>query len=275
MLEFQAHVNILSVSALGLYELITTTAMTTTTTEQKSTHYEIPLPNVDPMAFEKMLEFIYTNKVPKLKINNKTNTPADIEGGDGGNDDDNMNDDNDNNSDNDTAEYAAAESILIVANRFGCTKLKLYIESYMVDNILVPSKAARMLLLADANMCALLKEACMNMYMVDSETVQQSVDDWHKLTESRDLLVELLNYATATPANGRKKLYSSVMENGDGTLVEADRFDVTSLRERLEKYDLDTDGSCEMVLRRWQDHVVGTTTSTDAGIFSAPRQAAA
>ena len=73
---------------------------------------------------------------------------------------------------------------------------------------------------------------------------------WNQLQESSKLLAELLLFATTT-TSGRKK-YSSVTGDGDGTIDEADEYDVTSLRERLEKYDLDLDGSREILVQRWQ-----------------------
>ena len=76
---------------------------------------------------------------------------------------------------------------------------------------------------------------------------------WKQLQESTKLLTELLVY-TNISSSGRK-IYSSVTGDGDGTLADADEYDVTSLRERLEKYGLDMDGSQEILLQRWKDHL--------------------
>jgi len=58
---------------------------------------------------------------------------------------------------------------------------------------------------------------------------------------------------------GRKR-YSSVAEVGSGTPGEAEIFDVTSLRERLQEVVLDVDGSKEMSLKRWKDHLRNGST---------------
>ena len=98
----------------------------------------------------------------------------------------------------------------------------------------------------------------MNMYIADSKTVKESENDWNNLQESNKLLVELLDYSTSD-----RKVYSSVVLNGDGTMNDADGFDVSSLRERLEKYDLDVDGSQEILLKRWKDHLLSHISSVD------------
>ena len=74
---------------------------------------------------------------------------------------------------------------------------------------------------------------------------------WKQLQESTKLLTELLVYCMN---DSGRKIYSSVTGDGDGTLFDANEYDVTSLRERLEKHDLDIDGSQEILLRRWKDH---------------------
>jgi len=143
-----------------------------------------------------------------------------------------------------------AKSILVQADRFGCTDVKLCMESVLIQQFLAPSTAAELLLFADSDSCALLKEASMNTYAENSRAVMNSQDDWTKLMESRKLLSELLVYV----ADGRKQ-YSSVVKGGNGTLEDADNLDVTSLRERLEKANLEIDGSREMLVERWKEHL--------------------
>merc|ERR1712238_639956 len=124
------------------------------------------------------------------------------------------------------------KSILVAADRFGVTELKLYVESILIEKFLVPSKAAAFLLFADAHICALLKETSMDAYMTDPQAVIASHIDWTKLQESNKLLTELLLYASCA-AGGRRR-YSSYDRNGDSngdTIVEdVDDLDVTSLR---------------------------------------------
>ena len=225
MVERKAHRNVLSVRAPALYEMIIST---TTTMDEEG----IVLRDIDPHTFGTILEYIYTNKVPKV---HNDHNHATVEG-----------------------EEFFAKSILIVANQFGCTGLKLYMESFIVGSFLNSSNAARLLLFADSHACALLKEACMTTYITDPMLVKRSEDDWNQLKESSDLLVELLEYSTSSvgDARGSRKHFSSVVTNGDGTIHDADTFDVTSIRERLEKYHLDTDGSAEMLLQRWKEHLL-------------------
>lgn len=161
--------------------------------------------------FETLLQFAYIGKEPEF------------------------NDDDDDDSDEEIA-----KSILITADRFGCTGLKLYMESVMVEKYLVPSNVAAIILLADSHVCALMKEAATNMYVKDSKPVVESKDDWSKLKEPKDLLVELLVYATSSSSGPRK--YSSVLND-------------TSLRERLQKVGLDVDGSREYLLELWKNYV--------------------
>lgn len=242
--ELKAHTNILSVGAPALYELISMT--TTTTTDEEDS---IVLQDIDAVAFQAMLEFIYTNKLPEVKNDDDED---DSDGKEDGDDDDKEED----NEEDETE--SRAKSIVTVADRFGCTPLKLYMESCLIQAVLRPSNVARLLLFADSHSCALLKEACMRMYVTDPAAVQDSnTEDWHRLTESNALLVELLNYGLYP---GRRKQYVAVrVHDDDGTIQEADAYDVTSLRERLEKYQLDTDGSHEMLLQRWKEHLVVAT----------------
>jgi hypothetical protein len=205
--EFKVHKCILALRARDLYELVVT--------EEESsssgiTTTETLLKDVYESAFDTMMEFIYTGKVPSFDT---------------------------------TISIDAVKSTLTTANRFGVMELKLYMESILIEKFLVPSKAAGLLLLADSCSCGLLKEAAMNMYVTDYIAGMDSKDDWIKLQESNELLTELLVCATS----GRK-LYSSVVDDGNGTLDDVGGFDVTSLRERLQKADLDMDGSREILV---------------------------
>ena len=91
----------------------------------------------------------------------------------------------------------------------------------------------------------------MNRYMTDAEAFMGADRAWKTLQESTKLLTELLVYTN----RGRNKS-SSVVVEGDGTTTDADTFDVTSLRERLEKYNLDLDGSRAMLLQRWKQFLL-------------------
>ena len=95
----------------------------------------------------------------------------------------------------------------------------------------------------------------MNMYAYNSKDVMESSqDDWTKLKESNDLLVELLVYATSS-----RKKYSSVVDDGYGTLEEIDNFDVTSLRERLQKVGVNVDGTRDYLVELWKSYLRANT----------------
>ena len=218
-MEIKAHKNVLFLHAAELYKLVVTEEQSSLPSRNGT---KIILKNTDASALEVLVRFCYIGTAPMLDTE--------------GNADENE---------------AKAKSVLLAADRFGCKALKLYTESYIVENILVPSKAARLLLLADSHSCALLKEASMNAFVTDPKTAMESHDDWNNIQESTKLLEELFIHATSGRSNTQ---YSSVVTNGDGTVNDADGLDVTSLRERLQKYHLDVDGSKKMLLKRWKNH---------------------
>merc|ERR1712194_652456 len=89
-------------------------------------------------------------------------------------------------------------------------------------------------------------------------------DAWKQLQESNKLLVELLVY---TNNIGGRPRYSSVVDDGYGTVEEVDDLNVTSLRERLQQAKLDVDGSRSMLVERWKDylrsHIHNNNSSND------------
>ena len=56
-------------------------------------------------------------------------------------------------------------------------------------------------------------------------------------------------------ASSGRNSYASMVDDGNGTIDDVDDFDVTSLRERLQKVDLDVDGSREMLVDRWKNYL--------------------
>jgi len=216
-MEFFGHKCILFLRVKVLCDLVDTEA--SSSENNNNNNNSIVLADVDEKAFEVILRFLYTSEVPKF-----------------------------NKDDNNNKE--TMKSILTTANRFGVTELKLYIESMLIEKFLTPSNAASFLLFADSHSCGLLKEFCMNEYVTDSISFMDSQDDWKQLQESNKLLVELLVYATSD-----RKRYSSVINDGNGTVEDADEFDVTSLRERLQRVELDVDGSRVMIVERWKNYL--------------------
>ena len=61
--------------------------------------------------------------------------------------------------------------LLLAADRLGCTDLKLYVESTIVENFLDASNAAEWVVRSDSHSCPLLKEASMKIYASDNNTV--------------------------------------------------------------------------------------------------------
>ena len=245
--ELLGHQCIILLRAKSLHELIITEEASSALCDTQDTT-QLELSDIDEAVFEVMLEFFYTDRFPKS-----------------------TNDD-----------HEKVRSILLTCDRFGCTDLKLYMESVIIAKFLIPSTVAYYLLLADSHSCALLKEAALTMYLADSKSVKGSnTEDWNRLKESRDLLEELLDYATS-----EKKKYVPIVNSKTSTTTATattttaatatttttattstiedtiDEYDVTSLRERLEQFDLDVDGSKEILANRWTEYLRTTTTTT-------------
>eukprot|EP00546_Thalassionema_frauenfeldii_P012149 CAMPEP_0178918702 /NCGR_PEP_ID=MMETSP0786-20121207/13970_1 /TAXON_ID=186022 /ORGANISM="Thalassionema frauenfeldii, Strain CCMP 1798" /LENGTH=367 /DNA_ID=CAMNT_0020592435 /DNA_START=104 /DNA_END=1207 /DNA_ORIENTATION=+ len=199
--EFKLHKCVLALGAKALCELVQNESI-------------VDLPDVDALAFEEIMKFIYTGNKPDVSNNEER-----------------------------------AISILLLADRFECNPLKLYIESVITEKLLKPSNAAALLLFADSHSCPLLKEACMEAYANDPQSVMESKDGWQNVVESNKILAELLTFATM----GRKQ-YIPITTTGD--LVESvNDMNITSLRERLDSANLDVDGSHKILVERWKQHL--------------------
>ena len=152
--------------------------------------------------FEQILEYVYTVKTPEIK------------------------------------NEGIAIKLLVAADRFGCTDLKLYIESTIVDKFLNATNAAKWLLLSDSHSCALLKEASMRLHVSDANTVMESKDDWSMVVESNRLLEELF------------KSNSSSSSSSINAVVDVENLDVTTLREKLVYANLEIDGCRNILIER-------------------------
>jgi hypothetical protein len=163
--------------------------------------------------FEQILEYVYTVKTPEIK------------------------------------NEGIAIKLFLAADRFGCTELKLFIESTIVDKFLNATNAAKWLLLSDAHTCALLKEASMRLHESDACTVMESKDDWSRVVESNRLLEELFKFVTYKSyvdlPNSRNRNSSS-----NNTVVDGENLDVTTLREKLLEAELEIDGSRNILIER-------------------------
>jgi hypothetical protein len=209
--EFHAHRSILSVRAETLFEL-TNDDDNGRIRENKEGYDDgkIVLSKiVEGDIFEQILEFVYTVRTPEIK------------------------------------NEGIAIKLLLAADRFGCTDLKLYIESAIVDKFLNATNAAKWLLLSDSHSCALLKEASMRLHESDTNTVMESKDDWSMVVESNRLLEELFKFITL---KSYAELPSS--SNSSNAVVDGDNLDVTTLREKLAYANLEIDGSRNILIER-------------------------
>ena len=74
----------------------------------------------------------------------------------------------------------------MVADRFGTTDLKLYVESVIAGAFLSTDNAGRMISFADSYSCEYLTEASMDKYVEDLTTVTDSFF-WALISESNKL----------------------------------------------------------------------------------------
>jgi hypothetical protein len=136
----------------------------------------------------------------------------------------------------------AAKALLTTANRFGCRRLKLWIESVLVDKFLDEHNAADLLLLGDSHHCALLKEAAMKLLYQSrySGGVVRNTEGWQRVKESALLLEELFFFSAGQHAS----------DDDDDTNGQS----VAELRDRLLKRGRDdVDGSREMLVKRLKE----------------------
>ncbi|OEU08638.1 hypothetical protein FRACYDRAFT_249532 [Fragilariopsis cylindrus CCMP1102] len=209
-MDYHAHKMILLLRAKTLYELSKEQYITSDDDQPR-----VPLSHIKGETFRKILEYIYTvNTTPKLD------------------------------------DVSSAEDLILAADRFDCTQLKLYVESTIVDKFLTTENAASMLVLGDSHSLALLKEAAMNMYASDPIILQES-ESWSEINESNRLLEELLKFVSlklVSSKNGETTAYFPIVIQDNATIIE--HLDVTTLREQLQDKKLDLDGSREILVQR-------------------------
>ena len=126
--------------------------------------------------------------------------------------------------------------VLKVANRFGCSSLKLIAEAEIVKAGIDAENAAELLMFADAHSCALLREAALEFCLAHPSDIRNS-EGWKQLKESSELLAELVG---ASPTQF----------SDDG---EYDTMRVATLREKLDEKDLEVDGTRETLIRRLKE----------------------
>jgi hypothetical protein len=265
--DFRAHKCVLALEAKALYELIEveesssspSNSLTVTTADNdghndhddddvsestKNLVTKIVLTDgVDEAAFGSMLEFIYTGNISALQFEHESKKHRQ------------------------KIPWTFIGSILVTADRFGCSNLKLYAESLLVASSPNRNNTVRLLLFADSHSCALLKEACMDAYSHNPTVViKEDEPSWTKLQKSSKLLSELLLYSTIE-FHRRHNNNINNKEGGDDDDDDDDRnaeeqheekyLDVSTLRDRLQEADVDVDGSREYLLKRYRKLIHG------------------
>ena len=231
---YKAHRMILALRAKILYELVC---------EEKTLSAEdnavvVDLPGLDCQTFNTMLEHIYTVKQPKLE------------------------------------DEMRAKKLLVAADRYHLTDLKLYAESILTDKFVTNKNAAELLLFADSHSCALLKEATLDVCVSGDMNVLRKTQGWARIEESRRILSEVLNHthtgcrhffynsnnnSTANDGNDGEENSNkkeNKRDNGNASDDELNQLDVFSLRERLNEVNLSVDGSRETLIRRLRKNAV-------------------
>jgi speckle-type POZ protein len=155
----------------------------------------IEINDVDPELFSKLLHFIYTDEMP---------------------------------------ENVDHRQLLEVADRFGCSHLKLAAEAELVMAGVDSNNAAELLLFAEGHSCALLQEAAFEYCAAHPLAIKES-EGWNLLKES-PLCLELVGAAPT--------LFSE---------TDIDSMQVATLRRKLDEKGLDMDGTRETLIRRLKE----------------------
>lgn len=139
---------------------------------------------------------------------------------------------------------AKASTLIRVADRFGCVGLKLAAEVKLVETGIDTNSAADLILFADANNCALLKEAAVDYFLVHTAEVMET-EGYTRVQESCSTLSELLN----------AHVISKKLSAPSDTIGEKDykRMCVSQLLDKLDARGLDVDGSKEMLIERLEE----------------------
>jgi len=170
---------------------------------------EIIMESMDPSMFRLFLHFLYTNEVP----------PED--------------------------EFECHARILLeMANKFGCTQLKMHAEASIVKNGMNEKNVLKLLLLAEAMCCPLLKEAATN-YCVTHSCAVTSTEEWKEKKKTNIAI-----FAGILESMHRYEHKKGAKEEGSGQYRNDN---ISELRRKLEEKGFDVDGTREMLVKRLQD----------------------
>mmetsp|Transcript_36727 Transcript_36727/g.74830 ORF Transcript_36727/g.74830 Transcript_36727/m.74830 type:complete len:415 (-) Transcript_36727:228-1472(-) len=217
--DFFAHRHILRVRSAALYELVDAVG-------GDSRPSAIPISNVGKDEFTVLLRYVYANETPKWSTNE--------------------------------SDGPCPRAVLEIADKFGCTGLKLVAEAELADNHIAAETAADLILLADCKHCALLKESAV-LYFADNVDAVMSSDGWKRLSESSAILTEMIQVGFG----GGKPLHDNIADGGYRRMY------VSTLWAELEKRGLDLDGSKEILANRLEqsdaevNHIFGVAGGDD------------
>ncbi|KAL7481095.1 hypothetical protein ACHAW6_007586 [Cyclotella cf. meneghiniana] len=141
-----------------------------------------------------------------------------------------------------------AMELLDAANRYGVVGLKLLAESKVVHTEISIESASDLILYADANDCALLKEKVMDFFVSHAEEIRRT-PSFQRIEESAHVMVELMDALLS-----KRLLRSFALGEKD---LEYSSMGVNLLRTKLEERGLDVDGSREVLIKRlelWDDN---------------------
>mmetsp|Transcript_7734 Transcript_7734/g.11120 ORF Transcript_7734/g.11120 Transcript_7734/m.11120 type:complete len:225 (+) Transcript_7734:582-1256(+) len=164
---------------------------------------EISIDGVDPFHFLMLLRFLYSDEVP-----------PDFHEQD-------------------------HHAILEVANRFGCFRLKTLAANEIINRGVTTDNAAGMLLFADAQSCALLREKAIEVFVGNPKSVMAS-PGWSKIADSLDLTKDLMQLLVDSTGDCKGT-------NCEGPFT---NLGVADLRKKLHEKDLDVDGTRKMLVCR-------------------------
>merc|ERR1712159_344056 len=131
-----------------------------------------------------------------------------------------------------------ARSLLVVADKFGATDLKMFVESVLADRFLSHANCCEVLLLADSHWCGLLKEQALDLYCSDPMASIEGGNGYKLLKESPKLLSELLVRSAKTARRSNIGSDTNRNRNHNHNLED---LTVGTLRDRLEEVGLDPD----------------------------------
>ncbi|KAL7470164.1 hypothetical protein ACHAXS_010407 [Conticribra weissflogii] len=179
----------------------------------------IPITGVSPHIFHCLLRYAYGDDIPnELWSRNASRTSV------GG-----------------VSCTSSAMELLDAANRFGVVGVKLIAESKVVQRDIAVETASDLLLYADSNDCALLKEKVVDFFLSHAEQIRKT-PEFQKVKESNTILDELMEALLS------KRVYR-MFPLGEND-VDYGSMGVNLLRKKLGERGLDVDGSREMLIHR-------------------------